>query len=124
MRMRPMKIVADANIPLAEEAFGNLGEIKLIPGRSIGPDHVRDADLLLVRSVTPVGAQLLDGSRVRFVGSATIGVDHVDLSYLRERGIAFAYAPGSNAKSVAEYVIAAILALRPESLAGTLGIIG
>ena len=120
-----MKIVADANIPSAEEAFGNLGEIKLIPGRSIGPDHVRDADLLLVRSVTPVGAQLLDGSRVRFVGSATIGVDHVDLPYLRERRIAFAYAPGSNANSVAEYVITAIVALSHTPLARrSLGIIG
>jgi erythronate-4-phosphate dehydrogenase len=120
-----MKIVADANIPSAEEAFGNLGEIKLIPGRSIGPDHVHDADLLLVRSVTPVGAQLLDGSRVRFVGSATIGVDHVDLAYLRERGIAFAYAPGSNANSVAEYVITAMVALSYTPLARrSLGIIG
>jgi erythronate-4-phosphate dehydrogenase len=120
-----MKIVADANIPLAEEAFGDLGEIKLIPGRAIAAEHVRDADLLLVRSVTPVGAALLDGSRVRFVGSATIGVDHVDVPYLRKRGIAFAYAPGSNANSVAEYVIAAILALpqKPERRR-RLGIIG
>ncbi|HEY3196450.1 MAG TPA: 4-phosphoerythronate dehydrogenase [Nitrospirales bacterium] len=120
-----MKIVADANIPLAEEAFRQFGEIKLIPGRSITADHVRDADLLLVRSVTPVGAALLDGSGVRFVGSATIGVDHVDVPYLRERGIAFAYAPGSNANSVAEYVIAAILALsnRPRERR-SLGIIG
>jgi erythronate-4-phosphate dehydrogenase len=120
-----MKIVADANIPSAEEAFGTLGKINLIPGRSIGPDHVRDADLLFVRSVTPVGAQLLDGSRVRFVGSATIGVDHVDLPYLRERRIAFAYAPGSNANSVAEYVITAIVALSHTPLARrSLGIIG
>jgi len=67
----------------------------------------------------------LDGSRVRFVGSATIGVDHVDVSYLRERHIVFAYAPGSNANSVAEYVIAAILAL-PETPWGrhSIGIIG
>jgi erythronate-4-phosphate dehydrogenase len=120
-----MKIVADANIPLAEEAFGYFGEIKLIPGRSIAADHVRDADLLLVRSVTPVGAALLDGSRVRFVGSATIGVDHIDVLYLRERDIAFAYAPGSNANSVAEYVIAAILALpQKPRWRRSLGIIG
>jgi len=56
----------------------------------MGPSQVRDADVALVRSVTPVNADLLGGSRVRFVGSATIGVDHVDLPYLQERHIAFA----------------------------------
>jgi erythronate-4-phosphate dehydrogenase len=120
-----IKIVADANIPYVEEAFGNLGQVELVPGRLMGPSQVRDADVALVRSVTPVNADLLGGSRVRFVGSATIGVDHVDLAYLQERHIAFAYAPGSNANSVAEYVIAAVLALPERSHArGTLGIIG
>jgi erythronate-4-phosphate dehydrogenase len=120
-----IKIVADANIPYVQEAFADLGSVTLIPGRSITASHVRDAELLLVRSVTPVCAALLDGSRVRFVGSATIGVDHVDLKYLEEHRIAFAYAPGSNANSVAEYVIAAILAVRDAPLSRrTLGIIG
>ncbi len=120
-----MKIVADANIPYVEEAFGSLGKVTLLPGREIGPEQVRDADVLIVRSVTPVGPLLLEGSRVRFVGSATIGLDHVDEAYLRTRGIAFAYAPGSNANSVAEYVIAALLALGRERYEGrTLGLIG
>jgi erythronate-4-phosphate dehydrogenase len=120
-----MKIVADANIPYVEEAFGKLGQVTLLPGREIGPMQVRDADVLIVRSVTPVGPLLLEGSRVRFVGSATIGLDHVDEAYLCTRGIAFAYAPGSNANSVAEYVIAALLALGRERYEGrTLGIIG
>jgi erythronate-4-phosphate dehydrogenase len=120
-----MKIVADANIPYAQEAFENLGEVELLSGRLIGPAHVRDADLLLVRSVTPVNGELLAGSRIRFVGSATIGVDHVDLAFLQKRNIAFAYAPGSNANSVAEYVIAALLEVSRKSLRGrTLGIIG
>ncbi|HEV8243988.1 MAG TPA: hypothetical protein VGQ07_08340, partial [Nitrospirales bacterium] len=73
-----MKIVADENIPYVRKAFGVLGDVVVLPGREIGPDQVRDADLLIVRSVTPVGEQLLKGSRVRFVGSATIGLDHVD----------------------------------------------
>ena len=120
-----MKILADANIPYVGEAFGTLGETHLIPGREITPTQVKDADVLLVRSVTPVDAELLQASRVRFVGSATIGMDHIDLAYLRKRGIAFAYAPGSNANSVAEYVIAAILAVGLRSPATcTLGIIG
>jgi erythronate-4-phosphate dehydrogenase len=120
-----VKIVADENIPYVREAFGMLGEVVVLPGRAIGPDRVRDADLLIVRSVTPVGEQLLKGSRVRFVGSATIGLDHVDEAYLRMRGIALAYAPGSNANSVAEYVVAALVVLGRERYADrTLGIIG
>ena len=86
---------------------------------------MREADLLLVRSVTAVNAKLLEGSRVRFVGSATIGLDHVDEAWLRTHGMVLAYAPGSNANSVAEYVVAALVALGRERYAGrTLGIIG
>jgi len=99
-----------------------------MPGRDITSAAVRDADVLLVRSVTPVGPALLDGSGVQFVGSATIGTDHVDQAYLRRRGIAFAHAPGSNARSVVEYVLAALLHLTTKSetpLRGrTAGIVG
>lgn len=120
-----MRIVADENIPYVREAFAQFGEIHPMAGREIRAAHVRDADLLLVRSVTPITAELLDGSRVRFIGSATIGVDHVDLPYLNHRHIEFAYAPGSNANAVAEYVIAALLALPMKPLSGRrLGIIG
>jgi erythronate-4-phosphate dehydrogenase len=106
-----MKIVADPNIPFVEEAFGQPGEVKLVPGRQITADAVRDADVLLVRSVTPVNAALLEGSCVRFVATATIGFDHVDREYLSQKGIGFASAQGSNANSVAEYVVAAMLEL-------------
>ena len=77
-----MKIVADPNIPFVQEAFGPLGEVRLVPGREITAGAVRDADVLLVRSVTPVNAALLDGSQVKFVATATIGIDHVDQEYL------------------------------------------
>ncbi|HUJ11794.1 MAG TPA: 4-phosphoerythronate dehydrogenase PdxB [Verrucomicrobiae bacterium] len=106
-----MKIVADPNIPFVREAFGALGEIFFVPGRQIAATITRDADLLLIRSVTPVNSALLDGSHVRFVATATIGTDHVDLDYLRSRGIGFASAAGSNANSVAEYIVAAMLEL-------------
>lgn len=105
-----MKLVADPNIPMVREAFSAF-DITLIPGRAIHPASVRDADALLVRSVTPVNASLLAGSRVRFVGTATIGTDHVDTGYLAQTGIGFASAAGSNANSVAEYVVAALLEL-------------
>src|SRR6202030_3657444 len=99
-----MRIVADPNIPFIQEAFGPLGEVRLVPGREIKAEAVRDADALLVRSVTPVNAALLDGSPVKFVGTATIGTDHIDEAYLPLRGIGFASAQSSNANSVAEYV--------------------
>jgi erythronate-4-phosphate dehydrogenase len=99
-----------------------------VPGRSLGPEQLRAADMLLVRSVTRVNAELLEGTPVRFVATATSGVDHVDTDYLRARSIEFADAPGSNAESVADYVIAAVLLRlaaeerRAEGL--TVGIIG
>jgi erythronate-4-phosphate dehydrogenase len=123
-----MRIVADENIPFVREAFERLGEVTTAPGRAMSPALVRDADLLLVRSVTAVNEALLAGSRVRFVGTATIGTDHVDEAYLRSCGIAFAAAPGSNANSVAEYVTAALLVLARRggwTLAGRrIGIVG
>lgn len=104
-----VKIIADPNIPQVQQRFAPHGEVVLVPGRHITPTLVQDADVLLVRSVTPVNAALLDGSRVRFVATATIGTDHVDVEYLQRCGIGFASAAGSNANSVAEYVVAALL---------------
>jgi erythronate-4-phosphate dehydrogenase len=104
-----MRIVADPSIPFVQEAFGPLGEVRLVPGREIMARAVRGADALLVRSVTPVNPALLDGSPVKFVATATIGTDHVDQAYLSAKGIGFASAQGSNANSVAEYVVAAML---------------
>lgn len=123
-----MKIIADENIPCVEQAFASLGEVSLLPGRSMQAADVRDADVLLVRSVTRVDAALLDNSSVRFVGSATIGFDHVDRDYLQGRGIGFSTAPGSNATSAAEYVVSVLMVLSAQQgfeLAGkTVGIIG
>jgi erythronate-4-phosphate dehydrogenase len=119
-----MLIVADRNIPQVQEAFAGLGEVRLHEGRSLQSPDLKDADILLVRSVTPVNAALLAGSRVRFVGSATIGTDHVDLEHLRANGINFAYAPGSNALAVAEYVLAALLAVQETPPKGPVGIVG
>ncbi|MGD2137037.1 MAG: 4-phosphoerythronate dehydrogenase PdxB [Gammaproteobacteria bacterium] len=110
-----MKIVADENIPCVEKAFSTLGEVSLLPGRGMRAADVREADILLVRSVTRVGRGLLEGSRVRFVGSATIGYDHVDREYLRRRDIGFSTAPGSNATSAAEYVVSALLVLQEQA---------
>jgi len=123
-----MKIVVDENIPYGREAFGSLGEVVTVSGRAIAPDHVRDAELLMVRSVTKVNEALLAGSAVRFVATATIGEDHVDKAWLAKHGIGFASAPGCNANSVGDYIVAALLELETEfglTLKGmTLGVVG
>jgi erythronate-4-phosphate dehydrogenase len=104
-----MKIVADANIPFVRECFSSVGEVEILSGRDITSQVVVNADALLVRSITPVNEGLLAGSAVRFVGTATIGFDHVDLGHLERNHIGFASAPGSNANSAAEYILAALL---------------
>ena len=123
-----MRIIADANIPFVRECFSSVGDVQVLSGRDIVPQVVANADALLVRSITPVNEQLLRGSTVRFVGTATIGFDHVDVAYLERNGIGFASAPGSNANSAAEYIIAALLEVarrREISLEGkSIGIIG
>jgi len=123
-----LSIVADISIPSVSDAFQSLGEVQVMDAESITPEVCSGADILLVRSVTKVNADLLDQSSITFVGSATAGADHIDKSYLRQRAIAFAHAPGSNADSVVEYVLTALIrlsALKRRPLEGlTLGIIG
>ncbi len=123
-----MRIIADENIPYVREAFGGLGDVVTLSGRSMTVADVAGADVLLVRSVTKVNARLLGSSGVRFVGTATIGFDHVDTSYLAQRKIPFHTAAGSNANSVAEYVLAAMLTigerLGVEWAGKTIGVVG
>ena len=106
-----MKIVADENIPFVKECFSSAGEVLTTGGRKITPEILKNADAFLVRSITKVGRGLLDGTNVKFVGTATIGFEHVDLDYLAAKKIGFASAPGSNANSVAEYIVSALLNL-------------
>lgn len=106
-----MKIVADANIPQVAEAFQHLGEVELIPGREIRQAHLTDCQCLLVRTVTHVNQQLLDSTAVEFVGTATIGTDHIDEKYLQQKDISFTNAAGCNAEAASEYVISGLFAL-------------
>ncbi|TBU72747.1 4-phosphoerythronate dehydrogenase PdxB [Pseudomonas daroniae] len=106
-----MRIVADENIPLLEEFFAGFGEIRRLPGRAIDRAALGDAELLLVRSVTRVDRALLEGSQVRFVGTCTIGTDHLDLDYFAEAGVAWSSAPGCNARGVVDYVLGSLLVL-------------
>ncbi|HET6583367.1 MAG TPA: 4-phosphoerythronate dehydrogenase, partial [Nannocystaceae bacterium] len=123
-----MRIVCDAAVPWAREAFGGFGDLELRPGPGIDAAVLRDADALVVRTVTRVDARLLASSRVTFVGTATAGVDHVDLRWLAQRGITFASAAGCNATAVAEYVLTALhlVALERDRdlVTGPVGIVG
>jgi erythronate-4-phosphate dehydrogenase len=103
-----MIIAIDRAMPYWEEAFSKLGEIRLFSGSDLKPEVIRDADALIVRSITPVRAPLLDNSSVRFVAAACVGTDRIDLTYLKKRGIAFAYAAGCNANAVSEYIFTAL----------------
>lgn len=107
-----MKIIADANIPFVESYFSHAGKLILKSGREISRDDVRDADMLLVRSITKVNEALIANSQIKFVGSVTAGMDHVDTKWLAESGIAYAFATGFNAPPVADYVISVIAALQ------------
>ncbi|MFQ6370534.1 4-phosphoerythronate dehydrogenase [Shewanella sp. YIC-542] len=107
-----MKLVVDENMPYVSQLFAPLGEIVPVNGRQLDAASVADADILLVRSVTRVDEALLGGNaQLKFVGSATIGTDHVDVDYLAARGVPFSNAPGCNATSVGEYVFIALLEL-------------
>ncbi len=112
-----MKIVADDKIPYIKGVFEPFAEVVYLPGDRIGPRDLKDADALLTRSITPCNEELLQGSAVRFIGSATIGDDHIDKHYCARAGIAWAVAAGCNAEAVNQYVQAAIVAV-----AGNLGI--
>lgn len=99
-----MKIVIDENITYGQEAFSGFGELEIMLGRDITNDILKDADALIVRSITNVNEQLLEGTNVKFVGTATIGTDHIDKEYLKANNITFADAKGCNSDAVAEYV--------------------
>ena len=123
-----MKLVIDDTVWGFEEIFSDFGEIVTLPGRQINRQSLLDCDILIIRSRTKVNKELLQGTKVQFVGSTVAGVDHIDEAYLHENNITFVSAQGCNANAVAEYVISAISNLANDynfDLSNkTLGIIG
>ncbi len=109
-----MIILADENMPWVSELFSpHADEIRFANGRTLTNDQLKNVDALLVRSVTQVNKGLLHDTRIKFVGTATIGTDHIDVDYLSHQGIYFASSPGCNAGSVVDYVVAAMLEASP-----------
>ena len=121
-----MHIVCDENIPLATELFGHHGQITRVDGRTLTRQVLLDtgADALIVRSVTKVNASLIANTAVSFVGSCTIGVDHLDTVALQDQGTTWCNAPGSNAQSVVEYVVSALVAVDKLNTIKTCAVIG
>jgi erythronate-4-phosphate dehydrogenase len=124
-----MNIFYDENMPFAKDFFADLGTLTAFSGRTLTANDVANADVMLVRSITQVNKALLQNNNVlSFVGTATIGVDHIDQNYLAERKVNFHSAPGCNAVSVAEYVLSAMVVLAERYLLSladlTVGIVG
>ncbi|KFI11309.1 4-phosphoerythronate dehydrogenase [Vibrio coralliilyticus] len=124
-----MIILIDENMPYAEQLFSQLGEVVLKSGRTLNADDLVDVDALMIRSVTKVNAELISkANRLKFVGTATAGMDHVDQVLLKEKGIFFTAAPGCNKVGVAEYAFSVMMVLAQQQgfsvFDKTVGIIG
>ena len=124
-----MKILIDENMPYAEQLFSQLGEVQLKSGRTLTADDLVDVDALMIRSVTKVNEQLISkANKLKFVGTATAGMDHVDQALLKERGIFFTAAPGCNKVGVAEYAFSVMMILSQQHgfsvFDKTVGIVG
>ena len=124
-----MKIVVDDKIPYIREKLALLAdEVVALKGAEIGADDVRNADALIVRTRTRCDERLLNGSRVQFVATATIGFDHIDADYLLQAGIKWTNCPGCNSGSVAQYVECSLLLLEQKKGLNlrntTIGIVG
>ena len=124
-----MKVIVDNKIPFIQEAIEKIAdEVVYLPGKDFTPSQVKDADALIIRTRTKCNRELLEGSKVRFIATATIGFDHIDTDYCHEAGITWTNAPGCNSASVAQYLQSSLLLLQQlkgMQLSGlTLGIIG
>lgn len=103
--MNKMKIIADEAIPYLKGIFENECEVEYYPGNEITPQRVKDADALIVRTRTKCNAQLLEGSKVKVIASATIGTDHIDRAWCQSHNIALFNAPGCNSGGVLQYFL-------------------
>ncbi|MGF1776593.1 4-phosphoerythronate dehydrogenase [Vibrio nomapromontoriensis] len=124
-----MKIIVDEAMPYAVELFQQLGDVVAMPGRELNADDLVDVDALMIRSITKVNATLLTkANRLKFVGTATAGMDHVDQALLKEKGIFFTAAPGCNKVGVAEYVMSSLMVIGQQQgfsiFDKTVGIVG
>ena len=124
-----MKVVIDDKIPYIREAIEQIAdEVVYLPGKDFNNDIVKDADALIIRTRTKCNKELLEGSNVKFIGTATIGFDHIDVDYCKFHNIFWSNCPGCNAGSVEQYIHSVLLLLEKEKgiqlEKTTIGIIG
>jgi erythronate-4-phosphate dehydrogenase len=123
-----MKIVADDKIPFLKGALEPFAEVVYLPANLINLEILKEADALLTRTRTKCNSNLLEGTSVKFIGTATIGFDHIDTQYCKKKNIRWTNAPGCNSSSVQQYIAAALLKISSEFHFNlkdkTLGIIG
>lgn len=123
-----MKFIADDKIPFLKGVLEQFAEVIYLPGSSINVNDLADADALIVRTRTKCDESLLRDTPVKFIGTATIGFDHIDTDYCRKKDIYWTNAPGCNSGSVKQYITAALLKLSHEYHFNlnekTIGIIG
>ena len=119
-----MLVIIDKGIPFLEDVFPSDIEVLHLPPEEITSQTVRHADALFVRTRTRINKELLHGSNVRFVATATIGFDHIDQTYCREAGVYWISCPGCNAQAVCDYVEEAISSIKPQTSSLTIGIVG
>ena len=106
-----MKIVADNTVPFLKGIAEPIAEVKYLTSKEFTPENVQDADILIVRSIDKCTRELLEGSRVKLITSATIGFDHIDTRYCDKAGITWKNSPGCNAVSVAQYVLSGLVTI-------------
>ena len=124
-----MKVIIDHKIPYIKEAIEKIADdVVYLPGNAFTKEDVKDADALIVRTRTKCNRELLEGSQVKFIATATIGYDHIDTEYCREAGITWTNCPGCNAGSVEQYVHSALLLLEEKKgldlKNATIGVVG
>ena len=124
-----MKVIIDHKIPYIKEAIEKIADdVVFLPGNAFTKEDVKDADALIVRTRTKCNRELLEGSQVKFIATATIGYDHIDTEYCREAGITWTNCPGCNAGSVEQYVHSVLLLLKEKKgldlKNATIGVVG
>jgi len=123
-----MKFIIDDKIPYIQGVLEPYGEVLYISGSKFTPKIVKNADVLITRTRTICNAQLLSGSSVKFIATATIGYDHIDTDYCKKAGITWINAPGCNSKSVEQYIASALFVLSNrkgfELRGKTIGVVG
>lgn len=124
-----MKILVDNKIPYIREAILHISQdVEYLAAKDFTSESVKEADVLIIRTRTKCTPELLEGSKVKFIATATIGFDHIDTDYCAHKGIIWRNAPGCNSNSVRQYIQSVFILLKENFLSTligkTIGVVG